>query len=152
MGGSYLKKYDDAASVLDGNCHKADSAHPLIVAPKSTEWVVNGTAQTVRRAISIFGVTLSSRSGWSTHVKTEWENVGTVPRAICSVYGEPNTAPVTYVGGVISRLRPQRRALSASSQLGRVIMGACEYSSSRTTRAWQPPSAGGCSSKVLSSM
>jgi hypothetical protein len=24
-----------------------------------------------------------------------------VPRAICSVYGEPNTAPVTYVGGVI---------------------------------------------------
>jgi hypothetical protein len=46
-------------------------------------------------------VTLSSQSGWSTHVKTEWENVGTVPRAICSVNGEPNTAPVTYVGGVI---------------------------------------------------
>ena len=101
VGGSYYKKYDDAASVLDGNCHKADSAHRLIVAPKSTEWVVSGTAQRVRRAISIFGVTLSSQSGWSTHVKTEWENVGTVPRAICSVYGEPNTAPVTYVGGVI---------------------------------------------------
>jgi hypothetical protein len=101
VGGSYYKKYDDAASVLDGNCHKADSAHKLIVAPKSTEWVVSGEAQSVRRAISIFGVTLGSQSGWSKHVKSEWENVGTVPRAICSVYGEPNTAPITYVGGVI---------------------------------------------------
>ena len=53
------------------------------------------------RAISISGLTLSSQSGWSTHVKTECESVGTVPRAICSVYGEPNTAPVTYVGGVV---------------------------------------------------
>ena len=101
VGGSYYKKYDDAASVLDGNCHKADSDHRLIVAPKSTEWATSGEAQTVRRAISIFGVTLGSQSGWSTHVTTQWENVGTVPRAICSVYGEPNTAPVTYVGGVI---------------------------------------------------
>jgi len=87
--------------VLDGSCHTADSDHRLIVAPKSTEWVSSGTAKSVSRAISIFGITLGSRSGWSTHVKTEWENVGTVPRAICSVYGEPNTAPVTYVGGVI---------------------------------------------------
>jgi len=101
VGGSYYKKYDDAASVLDGNCHKADSDHRLIVAPKSTEWATSGEAQSVRRAISIFGVTLGSQSGWSTHVTTQWENVGTVPRAICSVYGEPNTAPVTYVGGVI---------------------------------------------------
>jgi hypothetical protein len=101
VGGSYYKKYDDAASVLDGHCHKADSAHRLIIAPKSTEWVVSGEAQSVRRAISIFGVTLGSQSGWSKHVKTEWENVGTVPRAICSVYGEPNTAPITYVGGVV---------------------------------------------------
>lgn len=101
VGGSYYKKYDDAASVLDGNCHKADSDHRLIVAPKSTEWATSGEAQTVRRAISIFGVTLGSQSGWSKHVTTQWENVGTVPRAICSVYGEPNTAPITYVGGVI---------------------------------------------------
>jgi hypothetical protein len=101
VGGSYYKKYDDAASVLDGNCHKADSDHQLIVAPKSTEWAASGTAATVRRAISIFGVTLGSQSGWSRHVKSQWENVGTVPRAICSVYGEPNTAPITYVGGVI---------------------------------------------------
>jgi hypothetical protein len=101
IGGSYYKKYDDAASVLDGNCHKADSDHRLIIAPKSTEWASSGTAATVRRAISIFGVTLGSQSGWSTHVKTEWENVGTKPRAICSVYGEPNTAPITYVGGVV---------------------------------------------------
>ena len=101
IGGSYYKKYDDAASVLDGNCHKADSEHKLIVAPKSTEWASSGTAATIRRAIRIFGVTLGSQSGWSKHVKTEWENVGTVPRAICSVYGEPNTAPITYVGGVI---------------------------------------------------
>ena len=101
VGGSYYKKYDDAASVLDGSCHTADSDHRLIIAPKSTEWVSSGTAKSVSRAISIFGITLGSRSGWSTHVKTEWENVGTVPRAICSVFGEPNTAPVTYVGGVI---------------------------------------------------
>lgn len=101
VGGSYYKKYDDAASVLDGNCHKADSDHRLIVAPKSTEWATSGEAETVRRAISIFGVTLGSQSGWSKHVTTQWENVGTVPRAICSVYGEPNTAPITYVGGVI---------------------------------------------------
>ena len=101
IGGSYYKKYDDAASVLDGSCHTADSDHQLIIAPKSTEWVSSGTASTVRRAISIFGVTLGTQSGWSKHVKTEWENVGTVPRAICSVYGEPNTAPITYVGGVI---------------------------------------------------
>jgi hypothetical protein len=101
VGGSYYKKYDDAASVLDGNCHKADSDHRLIVAPKSTEWATSGEAQTVRRAISIFGVTLGSQSGWSKHVTTQWENVGTVPRAICSVYGEPNTAPITYVGGVV---------------------------------------------------
>ena len=79
----------------------ADSDHQLIIAPKSTEWVSSGEARSVSRAISIFGVTLGSQSGWSKHVKTEWENVGTVPRAICSVYGEPNTAPVTYVGGVI---------------------------------------------------
>jgi hypothetical protein len=83
-GGSYYKKYDDAARVLDGHCHTADSAHKLIVAPKSTEWAVSGEAQSVRRAISIFGVTLGSQSGWSKHVKTEWENVGTLPRAICS--------------------------------------------------------------------
>ena len=101
VGGSYYKKYDDAASVLDGSCHTADSAHQLIIAPKSTEWISSGEARSVSRAISIFGVTLGSQSGWSKHVKTEWENVGTVPRAICSVYGEPNTAPVTYVGGVI---------------------------------------------------
>ncbi len=102
VGGSYYKKYDDAASVLDGSCHKADSAHRLIVAPKSTEWVSSGEAQSVGRAISIFGVTLGSQSGWSKNVKTEWENVGTVPRAICSVYGEPNTAPITYVGGIVN--------------------------------------------------
>ena len=42
-----------------------------------------------------------ARAAGPKHVKTEWENVGTAPRAICSVYGEPNTAPVTYVGGVI---------------------------------------------------
>jgi hypothetical protein len=101
VGGSYYKKYDDAARVLDGNCHKADSDHKLIVAPKSTEWASSGQGVEIRRAVSIFGVTLSSQSGWSTHVKTEWENVGTVPRAICSVYGEPNTAPITYVGGVV---------------------------------------------------
>jgi hypothetical protein len=101
VGGSYYKKYDDAARVLDGNCHKADSEHRLIVAPKSTEWASSGTGVLIRRAINIFGVSLTSQSGWSTHVKSEWENVGTVPRAICSVYGEPNTAPITYVGGVI---------------------------------------------------
>jgi hypothetical protein len=101
VGGSYYKKYDDAAPVLDGHCHKADSDHKLIVAPKSTEWASSGKGQYIRRAISIFGISLSSQSGWSTHVKSEWQNVGTVPRAICSVYGEPNTAPVTYVGGVI---------------------------------------------------
>jgi hypothetical protein len=101
VGGSYYKKYDDAARVLDGNCHKADSDHKLIVAPKSTEWASSGQGMQIRRAVSIFGISLSSQSGWSTHVKSEWENVGTVPRAICSVYGEPNTAPITYVGGVI---------------------------------------------------
>jgi hypothetical protein len=101
VGGSYYKGFDDAASVLDGHCHKATGKHRLIVAPKSTEWVVSGTAKKVDRAISIFGVTLWSQSGWSTHVKSEWTNVGTVPRAICSVYGEPNTAPVTYVGGIV---------------------------------------------------
>jgi hypothetical protein len=101
IGGSYYKKYDDAARVLDGNCHKADSDHQLIVAPKSTEWATSGTGVLIKRAISIFGISLKSQSGWSTHVKSEWENVGTVPRAICSVYGEPNTAPITYVGGVI---------------------------------------------------
>lgn len=101
VGGSYYKDYDDAARVLDGNCHTADSDHKLIVAPKSTEWASSGTGVLIRRGVSIFGVSLSSQSGWSTHVKSEWENVGTVPRAICSVYGEPNTAPITYVGGVV---------------------------------------------------
>jgi hypothetical protein len=101
VGGSYYKRYDDAASVLDGHCHTARGKHRLIVAPKSTEWVVSGEAKTIGAAIKILGVTLSSQSGWSTHVKTEWTNTGTVPRAICSVYGEPNTAPVTYVGGRI---------------------------------------------------
>jgi hypothetical protein len=101
VGGSYYKRHDDAAPVLDGHCHEARGKHRLIVAPKSTEWVVSGKAQEVRRAINIFGVSLGSQSGWSTHVKSEWTNVGTVPRAICSVYGEPNTAPVTYVGGIV---------------------------------------------------
>ena len=90
--------------MLDGNCHKADSDHKLIVAPKSTEWASSGTGVMIRRGISIFGVSLTSQSGWSTHVKSEWENVGTVPRAICSVYGEPNTAPITYVGGAVERV------------------------------------------------
>jgi hypothetical protein len=85
VGGSYYKDHDDAARVLDGNCHKADSDQKLIVAPKSTEWASSGTGVMIRRAISIFGVSLTSQSGWSTHVKSEWENVGTVPRAICSV-------------------------------------------------------------------
>jgi hypothetical protein len=101
VGGSYYKDHDDAAPVLDGHCHTARGKHRLIVAPKSTEWVVSGEAKRVDRGIKIFGVTLGSQSGWSTHVRSEWTNVGTVSRAICSVYGEPNTAPVTYVGGIV---------------------------------------------------
>ncbi len=101
IGGSYYKKYDDAARVLDGRCDKVDSAHRMSVAPQSTEYVSAGTARSVGAAVSILGVTLGSQSGWSTNVISEWKNTGTVPRAICSVYGDPNTAPVTYVGGVI---------------------------------------------------
>ena len=101
QGGSYYKPYDDAAPVLDGSCHQARGQHRLLVAPKSTEYTEGGEAKTVARAVTIFGVTLGSQSGWSTHVRSQWKNAGTVPRAICSVYGDPNTAPVTYVGGIV---------------------------------------------------
>jgi hypothetical protein len=34
-------------------------------------------------------------------VKSTWRNITNQHRAICSVEGDPNTAPITYVGGVI---------------------------------------------------
>lgn len=101
VGGSYYKPHDDAARVLDGHCHTIKGRHRLLVAPRSTEWTQGGKARSVGTAISILGVTLGSQSGWSRHVRSEWRNVGRVTRAICSVYGDPNNAPVTYVGGIV---------------------------------------------------
>jgi hypothetical protein len=101
VGGSYYKPHDDAARVLDGHCHTIKGRHRLLVAPRSTEWTQGGKARSVGTAIKIFGVTLGSQSGWSRHVRSEWRNVGSVTRAICSVYGDPNNAPVTYVGGIV---------------------------------------------------
>jgi hypothetical protein len=54
VGGSYYKKYDDAASVLDGSCHTADSepqAHR-----RAEEHDGFPAMQSVSCAISIFGI------------------------------------------------------------------------------------------------
>ena len=101
VGGSYYKPYNDAAEVLDGSCHTIRGPQRLLVAPKSTEYTLGGEAKTVQRGVTLLGVTLWSQSGWSRYARSSWRNAGTVTRAICSVTGEPNTAPVTYVGGIV---------------------------------------------------
>jgi hypothetical protein len=102
VGGSYYHQYNDAAEVLDGHCNQAKGQQRLIVAAKSTEWTSGGTAGSVGAGVSLLGVTLGTQSGWSNNVKTSWTNRGNKNRAICSVTGDPNTAPVTYVGGAVN--------------------------------------------------
>jgi hypothetical protein len=100
-GGSYYKPHDDAARVLDGHCNEVDSAHRLNVVGHGTEWTEGGEARKIPKAISIFGAGISTQSGWSKNVRTQWHNAGSAMRAICSVYDTPNYAPVTYVGGIV---------------------------------------------------
>jgi hypothetical protein len=101
VGGSYYKRYNDAAEVLDGHCNSARGQQKLIIAARSTEYTSGGEASSISRGVSLLGVTLGSQSGWSKHVKSTWRNITNQHRAICSVEGDPNTAPITYVGGVI---------------------------------------------------
>jgi hypothetical protein len=100
VGGSYYKNYNDAAEVLDGHCHGAQGQQKLSVAARSTEYTTGGKAETVSRGVHLLGVTLGTQSGWSKHVKSTWKNVTNRHRAICSIEGNPNTAPITYVGGL----------------------------------------------------
>lgn len=100
VGGSYYKNYNDAAEVLDGHCGGVQGQYKLSVAARSAEYTSGGKAATVSRGVHLLGVTLGSQSGWSKHVRTTWQNITNRHRAICSIEGDPNTASVTYVGGL----------------------------------------------------